>query len=570
MSMKRILSLLLMLMMVLTTASAEIPAYLNVGKTPLVNEDVTLRVAVMCHDNTTEPESTWLFHYIEEVLGVNIELEYFYQATRDENVALMMADGDLPDVMIAMNLTAAELTRYGMVDGLLLDIAPYLNEENAPNLMALAAEYPDYLQNLTNADGQVYSIGSFVERDINNGIHRMFYNYDIMEAAGVEKCPTTLDEFMAMLRAIKQYSDANNLGIIPFGGNYARYNATYLILNALGFNYSMDSTEQKSHETEIALRNGEVTLICYDKEVFPKYLETMHTIYSEKLMEQDYYTLDKETTKAHLAAGMYALFSEKPFLYGGEEFGQQWWGGIPLTSEYNDTPFWCNYSDGYIGNYAISAETKYPELCVALADYLLSDDVRNLLYWGPSVNQPELLLGESCGWYWDDEFGGRTYVDYMNNKDAYQALQYWRFENIEIWLESAFRFVRVGDSYLDENGVDRSVDYNLPETDINEMAKRRHDSEMLGAEGFNYMMHNTWGRYLTSEISPKVCYFDEDTTIRISELKTLINEYAAQEIAKFIIGERPLSEIDNYFAELEKLGADEYVKYYADYYNAGK
>lgn len=267
---------------------------------------------------------------------------------------------------------------------------------------------------------------------------------------------------------------------------------------------------------------------------------------------------------------MYALFSEKPFLYGGEEFGQQWWGGIPLTSEYNDTPFWCNYSDGYIGNYAISAETKYPELCVALADYLLSDDVRNLLFWGPSVNQPELLLGESCGWYWDDEFGGRTYVDYMNNKNAYQALQYWRFENIEIWLESAFRFVRVGDFYLDENGVDRSVDYNLPETDINEMAKRRHDSEMLGLEGFNYIMHNTWGRYLTSEISPKVCYFDEDTTIRISELKTLINEYAAQEIAKFIIGVRPLSEIDNYFAELEKLGADEYVQYYADYYNAGK
>ena len=71
MSMKRILSLLLMLMMVLTTASAEIPAYLNVGKTPLVNEDVTLRVAVMCHDNTTEPEGLSLN-------GVEISLYKLY------------------------------------------------------------------------------------------------------------------------------------------------------------------------------------------------------------------------------------------------------------------------------------------------------------------------------------------------------------------------------------------------------------------------------------------------------------------------------------------------------------
>lgn len=566
MNMKRILVLLLMLMMVVTTASAEIPAYLNVGRAPLVNEDITLRVAVMCHDNTTEPEATWMFHYIEEVLGINIELEYFYQATRDENVALMMADGELPDIMIGMNLTAAELTRYGTVDGLLLDAAPYLNEENAPNIMKLIAEHPDYLDNLTNGSGQIFSIGSYKERSINNGIHRMFYNYDIMEAAGVEKCPTTLDEFLAMLRTIKQYSDANNLDIIPFGGNYARYNATYLILNALGFNYSMDSTEQKSHETEIALRNGEVTLICYDKEVFPKYLEVMHTIYSEKLMEQDYYTLDKETTKAHLAAGTYAVFSEKPFLYGGNEFGQQWWGGIPLTSEFNDTPFWCNYSDGYIGNYVISAETEYPELCVAFADYWFADGNRRLVSWGPSINQQDILLGESCGWYWHEDYG-LTFDDYLANKEAYQALQYWRFENISLWMDGSFVVSRPGDA-VDENGLSHDVNYELAETDINEMAKLRHNEEMTAGVGFNYMMHNTWGRYLTSEISPKVCYFDEDTTLRISELKTLINEYASQEIAKFIIGERPLSEIDDYFAELEKLGADEYVQYYADYYNS--
>lgn len=551
------------------TEGSKIPDYLNVGQAPLVDEEITLRVAILCHDNTVDPESTWMFSYIEEVLGINLELEYFYQATRDENVALMMADGNLPDIMIGMGLTANELTRYGSVDGLLLDVAPYLNEENAPNIMEVINEHPDYLAQLTNAEGQVFSIGSYKEREYNTGIHRMFYNYDILEAAGVESCPTTLDEFMTMLRTVKSYSDANSLGIIPFGGNWARYNATYLILNALGFNYSMDSTEQRSHETEIALRNGEVTLICYDKEAFPKYLETMHTIYSEGLMEQDYYTLDKETTKAHLAAGTYAVFSEKPFLYGGEEFGQQWWGGVPLTSEYNDTPFWTNYSDGYIGSYVISAETEYPELCVAFADYWFADGNRRLISWGPSVNQEELFLGETTGWYWNEELGEYTFDEFLANQDAYQALQYWRFENIILWQDGTFIRSKPGDA-VDENGVSHAVDYNLEETDINVMAELRHNEEMTGTKGFNYMMHNTWGRYLTDELSPKICYFDEETTIRVTELKTLIDDYASQEIAKFIIGERPLSEIDEYFAELEALGADEYVQYYADYYEASK
>ncbi len=47
-------------------------------------------------------------------------------------------------------------------------------------------------------------------------------------------------------------------------------------------------------------------------------------------------------------------------------------------------------------------------------------------------------------------------------------------------------------------------------------------------------------------------------------------EYAEQESAKFITGARPLSELDAYFDEIERLGAKEFVKYYEDYYKALK
>ena len=43
-------------------------------------------------------------------------------------------------------------------------------------------------------------------------------------------------------------------------------------------------------------------------------------------------------------------------------------------------------------------------------------------------------------------------------------------------------------------------------------------------------------------------------------------EEVLKELAKSVIGTRPLSELDDYFAEMDKLGAAEYVQYYADYY----
>ena len=39
-----------------------------------------------------------------------------------------------------------------------------------------------------------------------------------------------------------------------------------------------------------------------------------------------------------------------------------------------------------------------------------------------------------------------------------------------------------------------------------------------------------------------------------------------QETAKFITGQRDISELNDYFDEIEALGATEYVQIYADYY----
>ena len=561
-----------------TTAGAvsNLPEYLKVGQFPLVDgEKITLDIAVLCHDSTQKPEETYQFQFIEKYVGIDLNLTtYFYDGTRDESISLLFADGDLPDLIVGMGLDASQIVRYGMVDEMLLDMKPYINAENAPSLLKVMKEYPAYEQAMTTPDGAIYSLGSWGEDDPTNksGVFRMFYNWKVMGDAGITKCPTTLDEFLAMLRTIKDKFPE----MTPFGGNYARYNATYLIQNALGFNISLASSEQKSHETDIGLYKGEVSLFSYNKEILPAYLEFMHTMYEEGLMEQDYYTLDKETTKAHLTAGKYAVFSEVPSLYGGLEFGAEFWGGLPLTSKYNDTPFWPSNDFYKTGGFCVSADTEYPELCVAFADLFYGEGEMNKLLNGngPSVTDVTNGLGLgnlTQGWVYDWETNSKNYKEFEKVKDEYSNQNYWVFENVTFWKDGAFE-----NSYLkwstDENGTYiEPDDLDDHKNTIEEGAAIRHTlKDFFNTTGGQWCkaLHNTFGQYETTEMTPKTCYFDDETLTLASDYKTALDAYASQSIAEFITGAKEINEanLNAYFAEMERLGAEEYVKIYADYW----
>ena len=65
-------------------------------------------------------------------------------------------------------------------------------------------------------------------------------------------------------------------------------------------------------------------------------------------------------------------------------------------------------------------------------------------------------------------------------------------------------------------------------------------------------------------------YLDAETALEMGNLLTALAEYGSAETAKFITGARPLSELDEYFDEMEKLGALDYVKVYQECYDAMK
>ena len=72
-----------------------------------------------------------------------------------------------------------------------------------------------------------------------------------------------------------------------------------------------------------------------------------------------------------------------------------------------------------------------------------------------------------------------------------------------------------------------------------------------------------------------ILFFNQTENTRIMELRSVIDPHIDAEFAKFVIGTRPLSQLNAYFDELDRLGIREllglYEKAYASYReNLGK
>ena len=63
---------------------------------------------------------------------------------------------------------------------------------------------------------------------------------------------------------------------------------------------------------------------------------------------------------------------------------------------------------------------------------------------------------------------------------------------------------------------------------------------------------------VTNERLPQLM-MDADTTLEYNELQGIIRTAVEEAIATFVLGDRDLAEFDDYCAELEKMGLQQYI-----------
>lgn len=560
--MKKLVSLLLCLAMLLsmTSAFAEAnhPDYINYESClPIVKEGsegekITLKVAIAQDPVGGKWDDLWIKKFVEKYWNVNLEVEQIPEAGLIERVSLMFASGELPDLMINLRLTTSNIYLYGLEEGQLLKLDEYMDETLTPNILRRFEEHPDARLAATTPDGHIYTLPKLGESEDGTTLDRMCINKVWLDACGLEE-PKTLDEFLNVLRTFKE-KDPGNVGaenVIPLGGGYevAGQNPGWYIFNALGFNTdSMNNTCDYSYGVKPALLDGE----CYlpaGHPLYKNYLEIMKTLYDEGLVSKNFFLLDSTEITGEMLNGYIGVYSGGRVDQTGVTTWNEWEALGAVSSETNPEVQWFKpVSTEAVGNFAVSADTKYPELCMRIADYYFSDEAR-IAWIGPADGSEEAMgyLGrtkvstaESVA---SKPFDKSRFPKGIDNNWSYAVgcLTFWPNFGAVDMFDSVLYYHKV---YHDGEDADPSVlNPEFPD----------HYFRLSALEKLSGIWEDGF---------PVIYYLDSDDTYRLTELSTIIDPYVKEQAARFINGDRSLDEFDAYLSELDAMGFAEYQALY--------
>ena len=543
------------------TQESEEVSYLNTdSEMPIINEGFEIPLSIGIAQGTTlgDAENIWFWEYVRKEMNIQIEVEQNMEF--DQYLSLRFASGDMPDMFSGSrgSFGPNTLVLYGSQEKQLIDLQPLMTEELMPNFTSYIAEKQHVLKAWTAPDGGVYSFG--LSMKTSNGLagavsRWWFVNTSLLDDTGLEM-PKTLDDFTAALKAMKGLSD----DIVPLGGSSLQANPGIILLMALGYS----TTE--SWGLMPSFRDGEVVIPAGDRERFGEYLTLMNEYYNEGLIEQDFFTLDRDTVNARMSDNKYGYFLSAPFVSLPDTW-DEWWAQAPLTSEFSDTPIWTTTSvigeDGvtctYVGTgtAVITSNCEYTDVAARFVDWFYKPLNYTLSIYGPMTDDvDEMGYGLTEGWTMDPDtktisYGGRD----SSESYPYQCQHVFGIHAGQGPGEADYRDngLQVMAGYYD------SV-YDVPNRTVGDLDLTN------GNDQIRYAAEEMQIPYITASY-PSLLYFSAEESAKISEYSALISDYVKQETAKFVTGLRPLSELDAYFDELDQMGFQEWQKYYIDYYN---
>lgn len=511
---------------------------------------------------TNDIEDVWFFKYLAQKMNVDFELEQTLET--DQRISLMFASDSVPDLVWGIGLSNNDVMVYGVQEGMLLNWKDLITPELMPNTYQAMQDYPDAFTASTAPDGNIYTLpmitGSsyYANTGSFSAAIRMYINKDWMDACGITQIPTTLDEYLEVLRTFKE-KDPMGLGEnnIPLIGNQEK-DKTF-VWNALGFH----GTATQAYGTSFDLKDNQLVLPCYTEEA-KEFITFYNTLYNEGLISPDYFTLDQTAARGLMASGVCGVLGDST-LTAIEDAWPSWVALSPLTSDVNDTAV-AAFNPGYsVGQLYASAYTEHPEVLARIVDYMYSDEGALYYFYGPMKGTEE-TLGVVDGWYYDEN--NRITTDKVVNGEFTDISEY-AYQYIKSYSSAPGRFDHYSQTAAAMAGiefpgkemtiVDKLTGAEIPSLIMDVYTDDNNDGHWRITQSEAMIDH------LTAVRLPDV-YLTAEQNQRVADLSTVINDYVTAESAKFIVGTRPLSELDAYFEELKSLGIEEYIAIYQEAY----
>lgn len=529
------------------------PEYLNLDSAyPVIKDeyvdDVKPTLAIVLDNEAKSWDELWISSYLEQKYNLYFDVEVIMGSALSERKTLIMNSGEMPDIMMNFSFSTQELVQYGMEEGMFLALDEYMNETLTPSIM----NYIDTVaESCTTPDGHIYTLPLITDGAKYGGYYsRFFVNMAALEEVGISELPTTLDEFIDMLYAVKEA----NPECYPFGGGMSVESNTKYLLQALGY------MTNNAYGLSVCLRDGKVVIPAYDVEVYKEFLRILNQFYNDGIIVENFFTITNTEVNTMVADGKTIIYDNTPELVGidASTDALNWKSLLPLTSDWQDEAECIKpTSTSAVGGIVISADTEYPELCLRFADlyYNNETDVAKNLWDGP-VYDSEWAKDENgnpdgfCHYTWDGET--MAMVDLPEGYNDYSYI-------IE-YLTGRMPGFGAYNTMAADNA--RSVDISGKEVDEYEQCVTVRNGR------FNYagVIEEALLPYAI-DAYPSFIYLDADTSAQVADLRSVINNYAEEQIALFITGARSLDEMDVFKEELDSMGMEELLKIYTDAYN---
>lgn len=455
------------------------------------------------------------YQEIQKRTGIDLEFIHPAQGQERELLQLMVASGDLPDIIRGGGKYSGGEFK-GLEDGVFADLTTLI-PQYAPDYYKYITENPEVKREVTNDDGKMVGFYRIMlEKD--SPARRVMLREDWLKEFNLE-IPRTLEDYENYFKMVKEKKNIASY-VLNFDGVEEQF------VGAFGIWAGLTPNPGAIQKLGFFTRDGETVSYGKIQPEFKEYLELMSRWYKAGYISRDFAGMKKTQQQNLFDTGKAGMYVD------------------PVVATFNRAK--------KLNNSVTSA--PYPR--IKQEDVLHWDDTG---VW-PVVKDladVEVISGTS-----------------KHQAEAVRFLNYG-FTQEGAML---FNFGVEGKSYVMENGKPKFTDYILKNpkfgTDPANYILKMHLGTTIGVKDEianpnlvlspeSAAIRKLWSDDKNVDYKLRLPPFElnSEELSKRTNIMTQVETYADEMILKFIIGVEPLDKYDNYVNQIKKMGIDEAIKY---------
>ncbi|MBN8595921.1 MAG: extracellular solute-binding protein [Anaerolineae bacterium] len=495
------------------------------GEFPVVSEPTVLRILLANSEQVSDFNDNAFTQWMEEKTGIDLQIEVVNFQDAQTKLNLVLASGDLPDIIMGFPMTSSLLAQQGS-QGVFVPLNDLMATYGYETKRIFETERPHLLPLITSPDGNIYGLP-----EINECFHcflsqKMWVYQPWLETLGLA-VPTTTAEFEAMLVAFKT-QDPNGNGVadeVAFSGSAEGLGGWHNSVDQFLMN-SFVFYDRIQHD-RLLLIDGQVQA-AYAQPGYREGLRYLNSLYAQGLIDPNALIQDNAALlqlgsqmEPHLlgavTGGWMGTYTEPKTVAQGGEMDK--WIAIPplLGPDGVQTAGYAPWGFN-VGRFVVTSAAQHPEVAFRLADLMYSYEgtMRNTF----GVPEVDWIIPP------DGELG-------INGEQAaYRTLANWgEGMTNSAWRQTGMTY-RTSDFRLSQSAQDQFVEVPL------------------------FVASNAMLPYapaIDTLIPPLT--FEGDAASEVTEIQLAVKTYVDEMLVRFITGDANVdAEWDSYLATLDSQG----------------